>query len=223
MTEQPRNETALAVPQLDLEEALRQHRLYLKACKLLLNDDDYAVIRGRKFRKRSGWAKLRKAFSINTEIVEERRLELDSDWGYLVTIRASHPSGRYEEADGTIMASELKKGNIEPTLHNVRSKALTRAKNRASSDILGAGVVSAEEAVILKAHWIDDPEIRSRFWGFARGTLKLTQKQVYRVLGVDTLHAFTGTKKDATKLLEEAVFESTPETQVETRSGSGAS
>ncbi len=203
MSEETRNETALVVPEFDLQARLREHRLYLKACKLLLNEDDYAIIRGRKHRKRSGWAKLRKAFTINTEIIREARIEIGDDWGYLITVRASHPSGRFEEADGAIMASELVEGNIEPTVHNVRAKALTRAKNRASSDVLGAGVVSAEEAAILKAHWIDDPTVRSRFWALAKGTLKLTEQQVYDTLGVEHVHDFTGTMGEAKARLEE--------------------
>ena len=206
MGKEKRTETALAVPEFDLQARLKEHRLYLKACKLLLNDDDYAVIKGRKHRKRSGWAKLRKAFAINTEIIRERRLEIGDDWGYLITVRASHPSGRFEEADGAIMASELVNGNIEPTVHNIRAKALTRAKNRASSDVLGAGVVSAEEAAILKAHWIEDATVRKRFWGFAKGVLHMTEERVYQELGVKKIHDFTGTMKDAKRLLEEAAI-----------------
>jgi len=67
-------QTSLAVPEpaLNLEAAIAQHLLYLEACKRLLNDEDYTVIRGKKHRKRSGWAKLRRAFSVSCEVIEER-------------------------------------------------------------------------------------------------------------------------------------------------------
>lgn len=228
MSEETRTETALTVPEFDLQARLREHRLYLKACRLLLNDEDYAVIKGRKFRKRSGWAKLRKAFDVSTEIVQERYLELRDTWGYSFTVRATLPNGRWEESDGLVTYEEIWRVRLKAAItrkrgkkltpaeltaiqeditdQDVRGKALTRAKSRATSDVLGAGVVSAEEATILKAHWIDDSETRTRFWGLAKSTLKLSQEQVYQALGVKKIPDFTGTMKDAKRILEEAAI-----------------
>jgi len=129
----------------DIESALKLQRAYHSLCERLLNENDYAIIRGVKFRRRSGWAKLRRAFCVSVEVIKEERVELDDDWGFLFIVRASLPSGRYEEAEGSCMASELEASRIRPTVHNVRAKALTRAKNRVTSDLLGTGIVSAEE------------------------------------------------------------------------------
>lgn len=102
------------------------------------------LIRGKKFRKKGYWRAVAKGFRITTTIVHEERIEVgDHDWGYLFVVRATNPNGESAEGDGACSASE--KGD-NATLHNVRSHAHTRAKNRAISDLVGFGEVSAEEA-----------------------------------------------------------------------------
>ena len=202
MSEERKTSLAAPEPTLDLDAAIKQHMLYLEACKRLLSDEDYSIIKGKKHRKRSGWAKLRRAFSVSCEVIEERQIELDSDWGFSVVVRAALPNGRFEDADGTCMASELAKANMEATVHNARSKALTRGKNRATSDILGAGVVSAEERAMQYEHWIDNPTVRKRFWEFTKGTLKLSEEQVNDALEVKSIHDYTGTMNEAKAILE---------------------
>ena len=128
-----------------LEEATAQYHLYTQVCKAILTDDDYAVIRGKKHRTRSGWAKLRRAFNVSIDVLEEDYQTTDDLFFFRFTVRATLPTGRVETSDGLCSSAELAGSNIAPTLHNVRAKALTRAKNRATSDILGAGIVSAEE------------------------------------------------------------------------------
>ena len=218
--------TSLAVPEptLDLDAAIRQHMLYLEACKRLLSDEDYAVIKGRKFRKRSGWAKLRKAFTVSTSVVEERFVEYPETWGYCFIVRATLPNGRWEDSDGLVTYEELEKERIKAavrknngqslnpeqlqeirdgiTRQDVRGKALTRAKSRATSDILGAGVVSAEEKATQHEHWIDNLTIRKRFWEFAKGTLKLSEEQVHEALKVESVKDFQGTMSEAKAVLE---------------------
>jgi hypothetical protein len=44
-------------------------------------------------------------------------------------------------------------------------------------------------------HWIDNS--RAAFWGWAKGTMGLTETQVYEALGVEHIHDFTGDKKAA--------------------------
>ena len=197
-------QTSLAVPEpaLDLQAAIAQHMLYLEVCKKLLSDDDYSIIRGKKHRKRSGWAKLRRAFSVSCAVVEERRIELADDWGYTLVIRAALPNGRFEDADGTCMASDLVKANMDPTEHNARSKALTRGKNRATSDILGAGVVSAEERSTQYEHWIDGPRAKAAFWAWTKGILKLSEEQTHEALKVESVKDFQGTMSEAKAILE---------------------
>jgi len=174
----------------DVESSLQLQRAYHSLCERLLNENDYAIIRGVKFRKRSGWAKLRRAFCVSVEVIKEERIVKNSDWGFLFVVRAILPNGRYEEAEGSCMASELEASRIRPTVHNVRAKALTRAKNRVTSDILGAGIVSAEEIIEETAHWIDNEQMRKRFWTYALRTLNLSREQVHEALGVESIRDY---------------------------------
>jgi len=202
----------------DVESALKLQRAYHSLCERLLNESDYAIIRGVKFRKRSGWAKLRRAFCVSVEVVKEERVELDDDWGFLFVARATLPTGRYAEAEGSCMASELEAGRIRPTVHNIRAKALTRAKNRVTSDILGAGTVSAEELTIEPAHWIDNEQIRKRFWTYALRTLELSREQVHEALGVKSIRDYDGTCDDAMRALVK--YKKDKENENEPREGS---
>ena len=112
----------------------------------VLDENDYAVIEGKKWRKRSAFTKLRRAFSVSLIDLQEEWEELPNDaFGCRFTVRATFPDGRYEDGDGYCDSSEFERGRMRPTRHNVRSKAHTRAKNRATADLLGTGEVSAEE------------------------------------------------------------------------------
>jgi len=181
-----------------VEEAVTLQQAFYKLCEELLDDSDYAEIRGIKFRKRSGWAKLRRAIGISTKITYEKRFDLKNTWGYYFRVRAELPNGRYEEADGACSAREFEVFDIEPTEHLVRSKALTRAKNRATSDLIAAGEVTYEEIEVHEGeHWIDDAPTRKRFWGWTRKTMGLTADEVHEALGVEHIRDFEGTFHEA--------------------------
>ena len=103
-------------------------------------------IQGRAFRRKQYWRAIRTAFNLDVTMVEEHREVLpDGNWGWLVTYRAKAPNGRAADGDGACYASE-KPGRGQATEHNVRSHAHTRAFNRAVSNLVGFGEVSAEEA-----------------------------------------------------------------------------
>lgn len=106
-------------------------------------------IGNRKFRKKGYWRALRKAFRLMVSEVpgSEKRLDLDGDYGYQVTYRAEAPNGERADGDGACFASEKKdrQGKIIATEHNVRSHAHTRAFNRAVSNLVAFGEVSADE------------------------------------------------------------------------------
>lgn len=124
----------------------------------VLDDSDYAVIQGKKWRKRSGFTKLRRAFDITITQLDGEWEDLgDGAFGYRTLVRASFPNGRYEDGDGYCDSSELSRGRIEATRHNVRAKALTRAKNRATADLLGTGEVSADELTPYDYHEVKQP------------------------------------------------------------------
>lgn len=104
------------------------------------------TIRGKQFRKKQYWRAIATAFNLDVTRMHEERTVIGDDWGYLVTYRATAPNGRSADGDGSCFASEKLKGKvIEASTHNVRSHAHTRAFNRAVSNLVGFGEVSAEE------------------------------------------------------------------------------
>jgi hypothetical protein len=115
----------------------------------VLTLDDYHQIQGKAFIKKSGWRKIAAAFGISDEVIREERREgvpdkpaLSPYFVWEVTARAIAPNGRYAEAVGSCASSERRFAHVE---HDVRATAHTRAKNRAVSDLVGGGEVSAEE------------------------------------------------------------------------------
>lgn len=134
----------LDVMAINVDAAVTKWRAYQELCRRILTDDDYATIAGKKARKRSGWRKLARFMHVSIEVLTEERWEREGTFGYTFTVRASTPDGQFQDGDGLCDSSEFT-GAISCTEHNVRSKALTRAKNRATADLIGGGEVSAEE------------------------------------------------------------------------------
>ena len=108
----------------------------------------------RSFRKKQYWRAIAMAFNVSVEPVTPEQAERSvvgfleggaENYCYTVTYRATLPSGRSVTGDGTCAAAEKQKGRMEATEHNVRSHAHTRAYNRAVSNLVGFGEVSAEE------------------------------------------------------------------------------
>jgi len=124
----------------DLEAALENYLAVQRVLDAKL-PDSIITIRGKKFRKKSYWRAIARGFYVDTELVSEERIEVGDDRGYEVCYRATTPDGRSTTGDGACMGSE-KQGDSR-TLHNVRAHAHTRAKNRAISDLVGFGEVSA--------------------------------------------------------------------------------
>lgn len=203
---------------IDVDQAEAAYKAYVDLCNRILDDKDYATISGRKARKRSGWAKLRRFYGISAQVIKEERVPPLTEWEpgqvfmYRFTVEAQL-GFRIEHGDGACESEELAGSNIAPTEHNVRAKALTRAKNRATSDLIGGGEVSAEElengAPSKPArkpqakHWIERGDVRKKFWVWAREDLSLTDEQVHQALGVESVKAYEGTMAEAKKQIEE--------------------
>ena len=128
----------------DVVVAFEEYRKIQSALDEAL-EDCTMDIRGKKFRKKNYWRAVATAFNLTLELVAEREAQKGEDWGFLVTYRATAPNGRYADGDGTCFASE--KGDGQDTVHNVRAHAATRAVNRAISNLVGFGEVSAEEMI----------------------------------------------------------------------------
>jgi hypothetical protein len=139
--------------------------------------DQIMTLDGKPFRKKGFWKAIAVAFNLSVELVDERRevygaLESGGDnYGYLVTYRASTPSGRAATGDGTCTASEKQRGRMKATEHNVRSHAHTRACNRAISNLVAFGEVSAEE-IDREANGNGYPVAASKPAAVTRGLVK---------------------------------------------------
>ncbi|MFP3261665.1 MAG: hypothetical protein RXP28_02295 [Nitrososphaeria archaeon] len=128
-------------------EAITSMRAFQELKGKLLDDNDVVQIEGRKYIKRSGWRKIALAFNISTEIIEVSREEKDGKYIVRVKARAVAPNGRVSEEIGVCDSSEFESSRLKASIHNIETKATTRALNRAISNLVGGGEVSAEEII----------------------------------------------------------------------------
>ena len=128
----------------DVEGTVNALKKFLELKEEVLQENDTVMISGKKYIKRSGWRKIALAFNVSTEIISVER-DYGSDLKIChVKARAIAPNGRVSEEIASCDSTEFT-GNIKFTIHNVETKAATRAINRAISNLVGGGEVSAEE------------------------------------------------------------------------------
>jgi len=145
-------EKALAVAgPLDLEGTKRAMAAFDKFKSEVLTDQDFWVGRDRtgadmKHIKRSGLMKFLMAINGNAAVIDERseviKFENKEILVFHFTARATAPNGRFTEAVGSASSDERK---FDKPVHDLRALAQTRAVNRAIANLMGGGVVSAEE------------------------------------------------------------------------------
>jgi hypothetical protein len=128
----------------DVVEALQEYQRMQQGLDKAM-PDSIMTISGKAFRKKAYWRAIATGFNLDVVCVKEELAKGDKDWGYLITCRATAPNGRHADGDGACFASEKNRGRMAATVHNVRSHAFTRAFNRAVSNLVGFGEVSAEE------------------------------------------------------------------------------
>ncbi len=138
--------TDLIIKTPDAIEAKKIVNSRLELMKQILTDDDVQNIQGRDFKKKSFWRKLSGVFGVSVEIIKEWREDCQEDgsFTYYFVVRAIAPNGQFVEGTGACSSDER---GLEKTIHNTRAIAETRAKNRAISDMLAFGEVSAEEII----------------------------------------------------------------------------
>lgn len=164
---------AVTLP-VNVNEAVRQWEEYQELTRRLLDDSDYqGAGGGRRFKKKSAWRKYARAFNITDEVTHEEISRADDGFPIYarIRVRATWPTnGRQAEADHECHVGErccpaarnqdcdkkTWRGHrcctpaCDGRMHwshpgDLPATALTRAKNRAISDLIGAGEVSAEE------------------------------------------------------------------------------
>lgn len=136
-------QTSLVVkPVLSVDEALQAFRDYQALADKIGTTEDFQIIQGTKYKKKSFWRKIQRIFNVSLVILKEDCIRNEKGFTYLFTVRATAPNGVI--CDGTGACSSTEKG-LPKTEHNARAIAETRAKNRAISDLCGFGEVSADE------------------------------------------------------------------------------
>ncbi len=155
-----------AVSPAEAQAAWEEYELLKKA---IIKPEDVQKIEGRDFLKKSYWRKLATFFNLSIEVVDEQKEQVGKTFVWHFTVKASHPGGRFSYGVGSCDAFEkaqLRDGQYvrwnkfskvwEPaqanSLHNIRTTAMTRAVNRAVSDLCGGGEVSAEEVAVTNGH-----------------------------------------------------------------------
>jgi hypothetical protein len=141
---------------LDPERVVEGMRQYQRLLRDLLEPSDWQTEDKngnpleRPFLKKSGWRKIARAFNLSFERVDSR-VEREQDGTPVraeVWIRAVAPNGQFGDGDGYCSADEVRfksRRGRQKLENDLRSTATTRAKNRATADLVGMGEVSAEE------------------------------------------------------------------------------
>jgi hypothetical protein len=108
----------------------------------LITAKDKITIQGKPYILKSGWRTLAFAFNLSDEVVYHEKEEKDGVITWRIHTRVTAPNGR--SVVGVAACSSNERRFTHPA-HDVYAMASTRSKNRAISDILGLGEVSAEE------------------------------------------------------------------------------
>lgn len=141
---------------MEPEKAQKMMTAFRELCESILGSEDVIGIPGQPggFVKRSGWSKLATFYSVTTTILHQ---EVErGDWRDVedvpvrarAVVRAASVNGRHADGDGACAITEprFKHSNGRQKIeHDLPATAVTRATNRAISNLIGFGSVSAEE------------------------------------------------------------------------------
>jgi hypothetical protein len=133
----------------EVSDAMRAYQEVLRAS---LDPSDWQGTPGQRgsFVKKSGWRKIAKAFGLSVTMVDAG-VERDDEGNPVrawAVYRAAHPNGQEQDGDGYCSVDESRFSSAKgrhKIENDLRTTAATRAKNRAISDLVGMGEVSAEE------------------------------------------------------------------------------
>lgn len=133
------------------EQARQMMQAYQELTASIIGPEDRQRVDDKEFVKRSGFQKLAAAYGVSTEILFQNVETVTRDGETILVarslVRATHPSGRHADGDGTCASNERRFRRGDQRMeHNLASTAATRAVNRAVSNLIAFGSVSAEEA-----------------------------------------------------------------------------
>lgn len=130
-------------PLVSVDQAVEQWNIFEDLKQKLLVKDDYAKIQGKPYVKKSGFRKIAVFFNLSDEIIHEERVDReDRSFYWRIKVKATAPNNRTSIGVGICDSNERRFSHVE---HDVYATAHTRAKNRAISDMVAGGIVSAEE------------------------------------------------------------------------------
>lgn len=133
----------IVMPAVTPKQFIEAYKEYEQLKKALTTKNDIQIIQGNEFLKKSYWRKIATAFNLSVEITDEHKEVIgENNIVYHFTQKATAPNGRFTYGTGS--CDRMEKGRPN-TIHNTRSTAETRAFNRAVSNLVGGGEVSAEE------------------------------------------------------------------------------
>lgn len=134
---------AVVQPALSTEQALQHFRHFQEIKEQVLSAIDKVPVKGKPYICKSGWRKIKTMFNLTEHILESRRDDFGGEILYTYRVRVSAPNGAYADAEMSCSSKEpFGRGKPESA---VMAMAQTRAFNRAISDLVGGGEVSAEE------------------------------------------------------------------------------
>jgi hypothetical protein len=158
-----------------VDEVLASWKEFRELDKALLDKSDYQEHKGKKFKKKSAFRKYKTAYVLSDEVVKEDTKFLPDGSYYSEFWVKAYPAGNpdyFTVGVGLVHSKEKCKfeswqkknwktnewetqppcddscnglKHFDYKLHNIKSTAHTRAKNRAISDLVAGGEVSAEE------------------------------------------------------------------------------
>jgi hypothetical protein len=130
-------------PAISATDAAIAWQEYQDMRNTILAQSDFHRIQNKDFIKKSGWRKFATFYNLTDVIAEENRITVDDkEFIWKIKVVCTAPNGR--QTEGVAMCSSKEKSGARID-HDVYSTAHTRAKNRAISDMIAAGEVSAEE------------------------------------------------------------------------------
>jgi hypothetical protein len=168
--------SAIVEPAVPVNEMVKSWNKYAQFTKLMLQKGDYQNIRGKMFKKKSAWRKYEVFFNLSVPMDTVRMIQQTDDQGRVIKaevwLEMVAPNGRRSPGWAACSLSERAHGedkthwderqrahvvdckgpcdgrpHFSHPEHDIPATAMTRARNRACADMIGAGEVSAEEVV----------------------------------------------------------------------------
>ena len=130
-------------PLVTPEQAAKAWSNFLELKQKLLDSADYQMIARKQFTKKSGFRKIAVCFNLSDRILEQERTDReDGSFTWRIVVEVEAPNGRVCAGVGICDSRERKFAHVD---HDAYATCHTRAKNRAISDMVAGGIVSAEE------------------------------------------------------------------------------